>query len=200
MRRIAPPVSGSAVPAPGAAPCTAPPEPPTPAGPAPRCRVLLAAVVFGIPKVQRPAIRHRKRTRPEKAGIAQSLFLCGQLSFGKTIRFLNRCGSSQSANKTKDRAAERNTAYASRAFVYTESVFQKAILLEYAQSKDPAFFADYRLLLTTGLHELRPFCSGFRRMLTETEKQNIGTIIAKNHCEITGLNQKDLGQHRTIPA
>ena len=22
----------------------------------------------------------------------------------------------------------------------------------------------------------------------------------KNHCEITGLNQKDLGQHRTIPA
>ncbi len=40
---------------------------------------------------------------------------------------------------------------------------------------------------------------GFQRTLTEIETKYRNNY-RESHCEITGLNQKDLGQHRTIPA
>ncbi|WP_417346989.1 recombinase family protein, partial [Gemmiger sp.] len=70
------------------------------------------------------------------------------------------------------------------------------MLLEYAKKNhfpNPVFFVDDGC---SGTNCDRP---GFQRMLTEIEAE-YRNIIVKNHCEITGLNQKDLGQHRTIPA
>jgi len=80
---------------------------------------------------------------------------------------LNRCGSSKSANKTKDRAVN-GTQLTQAGHPSIQIPSQKAILLEYAKKNhfpNPVFFVDDGC---SGTNCDRP---GFQRMLTETEAE-----------------------------